>query len=195
MEKSPFYTPTAAPKKPNKRFRKLLFFLVVLLFLSGAGFFLYQSFFGSSSQPEETTSVTPTPTEFIFPTSEPTSDVTESPTQTTTIPTKAVTPTTTQGSVDKTTGLDRAAITIAVQNGSGVTGAASKMGDYLRGLGYKIGTVGNADTADYTDVTIQVKSSQAKYLPLLKTDLSKEYTVGSSTSDLPASSSADALVI
>ena len=54
---------------------------------------------------------------------------------------------------------------------------------------------GNADNFDYTGVTIKVKATASNYLSLLKKDLSSDYTVSASTSDLDDSFSSDALVI
>jgi len=86
-------------------------------------------------------------------------------------------------------------MSVTVQNGSGEKGVAAKAADTLRGLGYNVVSAGNADNYDYSDVTIQVKSSKSDFLSLLKKDLSTSYTIGSSTSDLTATSSSDALVI
>lgn len=93
------------------------------------------------------------------------------------------------------TNLDKSKITITVENGSGVEGAAGKVSDYLKGLGYNVSGTSNADNYNYTGVTIKVKSSVSNYFDTLKSDLSKNYTVSLSSSDLPASSPTDAVVI
>src|SRR3990167_9003906 len=80
------------------------------------------------------------------------------------------------------------------QNGSGEAGVAGKAAGILKDLGY-LASTGNADNFNYSNVTIQVKSTKSDYLALLKKDLSASYTIGSSSSDLSATSSADALVI
>lgn len=108
---------------------------------------------------------------------------------------ETATPTPTINPVDSATGLDRSDLSVEIQNGSGEAGVAGKASDLLKGLGYNVVSTGNADNFDYTDVTVKVKASQKKYLPLLIKDLSSDYTIGSSSSDLSASSSADALVI
>src|SRR3989344_5334750 len=105
------------------------------------------------------------------------------------------TPTPKADPVDKATGLNREDLTIEVQNGGGVVGAASKGADFLKSLGYHVASTGNADNYDYENTVIKVKSDKSKYLPLLKKDLSANYSVGTSSEDLSASSSADALVI
>lgn len=133
---------------------------------------------------EETQAPTPTPTiEDFAPEPEATIEPTDEPT-----PTPV-------SSVDRATGLDRADLSVIVQNGSGTAGAAGEAAELLRDLGYNVVSTGNADNFDYEDVTIRVKSSQKNYLSLLNKDLSSEYTVAATSSDLSATSSADALVI
>ena len=66
---------------------------------------------------------------------------------------------TTTSTIDKATGLDRANLTIAVKNGSGVTGAAAKASNFLKDLGYTVSSTGNADNSDYENTVIEVKST------------------------------------
>lgn len=181
---------TPARKKSRRRFFILLAAIAVILILIFAGMKVLG---GSKSQ--NIAEITPTPTQEIL-TETPTETPTASPTATAT-PTSTSTPTPkpTSNPVDSATGLDRSTLGVSVQNGSGVTGAAAKAADFLKSLGYDIISTGNAATEDFTNVTIQVKSSKANFLPLLKKDLSANYTVGSTSSDLDASSSADALVV
>jgi len=96
--------------------------------------------------------------------------------------------------VDKS-GLDRSKLSVTVQNGSGIEGAAGKAADVLKTLGYNIASTGNADNYDYKGVTIKVKKENSNFLDLLKKDLSKDYTIKSATSDLPPDFSTNALVI
>jgi len=91
--------------------------------------------------------------------------------------------------------LDKSKLTITIENGSGEAGVAGKGSDLLKGLGYDISSTGNADSYDYTGVTIKVKASSSNYLALLKKDLSQNYTVSAATADLDDSFSSDALVI
>lgn len=173
--------------------KKIVVLAIPVIIVLGAVFFFGKNLIGSSSKNEVTKTLTPTPTEFIFPTETPsaTPSVSVSPTSS---PTPSPKPS--SNPVDKATGLDRSDLTIMVQNGGGVKGAASSMADILRGFGYKISSIGNAPgMGDYLDVTISVKSEFSKYIPLLKKDLSSDYTVGSTSADLSASSSADAVVI
>jgi hypothetical protein len=180
------YPSPEVPKKP-KKFIYVIIFLVILV-----SFFLAKNiFFGSSSQKQES-EITPTPTEYQFPTDTPVPSVSPAivEDEPTVVPTtKSVNP------VDASTGLDRSLLSVEVQNGSGVTGAAAKGSDILKGFGYKISSVENADNDSYTNVTIQVKSTKINFLPLLKKDLGFSYTVGSASADLPSDSTADALVI
>lgn len=182
-------------KKTTKRPKGILFilsFLVIILIgiFVGLRFFSIDSFIASITKNEISSTPTKTPEPTMTP--EPTTEeikrsVTPSPSEKKGVPTS-----TTKVGIDK---LDRALLTVDVQNGSGEAGAAKKIANVLISLGYKTGTVGNADTFDYTGITIQVKSTKANYLEQLKKDLSENYTVFSATKDLPSSSTADALVI
>ncbi len=176
-----FYTPSAPQKSRN--FGRLIIVIVILGILIFGGYRLI-----SSRQTTTIPSITPTPTEFQFPTDTPTPSPETSPTpKVTTAPT--VNP------IDSSTGLDKSELTVEVQNGSGEVGVASKASDILKGFGYRVTAIGNADNFNYENATIQVKSTKSKYLPLLKKDLGFSYTVGSSSADLSESSTADALVV
>ncbi len=179
------FGPQASPRKKN---RKRFLLLLAVLFLIAGAIAASTFFFGSKSEP--VVQITPTPTEAVFPTDTPT----PIPSPTSSEP-ATPTPRPTTNPVDSATGLNRSAISVAAQNGSGIVGAASKLADTLRSFGYTVGTVGNADNYNYENVTIKVKSASAKYLPLLKKDLTTVYTITSATADLSASSSADAVVI
>lgn len=111
-------------------------------------------------------------------------------------PTTKVTPTPGKGTPTPTTtgGLERSNLKIAVQNGSGVAGAATKMSDALKKLGYDVVSSGNADNFEYAETEISVKSTKKTYLDMLKGDLSDDYTIGSATSDYTGTD-ADAVVI
>lgn len=125
------------------------------------------------------TEVTPTPEESPTPTSK------ISPT-----PTTKGTPTPTKASASD---LDRSNLSLEVQNGSGVAGAATKMSDALKKLGYTVASSGNADNFDYEKTEIQLKSTKKAYLEMLKKDLGDDYTIGSATSDYTGD--ADGVVI
>lgn len=172
-----------------KRFLMIIF-LVIILAAVGYGATKFLGTKGTKETKETKTQITPTPTEYQFPTDTPAPSVSPTPKAS---PTPTAKPTTSP--IDKTTGLDRSTLTVEIQNGSGAIGVASKMSDVIKGFGYRVASVGNADNYNYENITISVKSDFSKYLPLLKSDLSKDYTIGTTSSDLSASSSADALII
>lgn len=180
--------------------KKIIVILVSIIVIGLLIFGVLKFFTGGESS--ETTE-TPTPTEEVFPTDipEPTETPEETPTATPkTTPTSGTTPTPTKAaaagdSVDKTSGLDRASLSIHILNGNGTAGVSKKASDYLEGLGYNVVQIGNADNFDYEQTEIQLKSSASKYLNLLKADLGKNYTVGSTSGTPPADETADAIVI
>lgn len=185
--------PTITLKSTNngrKSSKKI--FLVILVFFVLIGLVFGLTRIMGSKTKSETAKISPTPTDFVFPTDTPTptGKTTPAPTGTkeTPTPTKA-------GSIDKRTGLDRSELNVSIENGSGTVGAASKMSDALKDLGYHVVSVGNANNFDYQNVSISVKSKFSKYLPILKSDLSSDYTIGITSQDLDSSSSADAVII
>lgn len=181
------------PKKPNK----LIFIVLFLILLVGVGFGFWKFFLVSEDSAKSVT-ITPTPTEYQFPTDTPTPEASPTISAKPVSPTIKLTATPTKTSVnpvDSASGLDRSAISVTVQNGSGEVGVAGKARDFLTGLGYNIASTGNADNYDYVNLTIQVKSTASKYLPLLKKDLGFSYTVGTTSADLSSSFASDALVI
>lgn len=190
MEDQAFPTPAITkPPKNRKRFVYLLIAIVIVLIIIFAG----NKFLGSKNN-KESSKITPTPTEFQIPTDTPEPSPTDEPTSTPK-PTNTPTPRPSSNPIDKATGLDRSKLSVEVQNGSGEAGVAAKGSGILKDLGYNVTSTGNADNFDYSNVTVKVKSAKSDYFTLLKKDLSATYTVGSSSSDLSASSSADALVI
>lgn len=90
---------------------------------------------------------------------------------------------------------ERKKISISVENGSGIEGAAGKASDFLKEKGYNVISTGNAKNYNYKGVTIKVKNSTKSYLELIKKDLSGKYTVTDSTSDLSQDFPSDALII
>lgn len=97
--------------------------------------------------------------------------------------------------VESKSGLDRGKLSVTVENGSGIEGAAGKVGNMLKDLGYNVTSTGNADNYNYQGVAIKVKKGKSNFMDLLKKDLSKEYTIKSTSSDLSLDSPSDALVI
>lgn len=192
MEDSSFQSPVSqfnyqSPQQPSgsKKIVKLVIFALIVI---GLIWGIQKLFFGGSKQ-EKPVAISPTPTEYQFPTDTPAPSPTGAEDPTATPTTKAVNP------IDSGTGLDRSTLSVEVRNGSGEAGAASKGADVLKGFGYKVIATGNADNFNYQNTTIQVKSTKTNFLALLKKDLGFSYTVGSASADLDSSSTADALVI
>lgn len=197
MEDNQFQPPLGHQNYPNQgsnKLKKFLFMFIFLLFLIGIGYFTTKYFLGSEKETKSLT-ITATPTEYQFPTDTPTPIATPTATLKKATPTTKPTTKPTTNPVDSVSGLDRSALNVEVQNGSGETGIASKGSETLKGLGYNVVATGNADNFDYQNVTIQVKSIKSNYLSLLKKDLGFSYTVGTASADLSSSSTADALVI
>lgn len=178
----------SAPPKRSRRSKTRLALVVLLIFLISVGFGL-RRFIGG----QETKKIVPTPvpTEEVFPTDTPIPQAGTPTPQLSTSPT----PKPTSNPIDKATGLNRADLTVEVQNGGGQVGGASKGSDILKSFGYHVVSIGNADSFDYDQTVIKVKDEQKAFLPLLKKDVGTAYTITSATADLSASSSADALVI
>lgn len=166
---------------PRKRNPKNLLYLVGLIVIVVVLFNAVKMLRGGSK-----TLATPSPTPVAVETATPSPEASVAET---------ATPTPTKNPVDSATGLDRSNLSVAIQNGSGTAGVAGKASDLLKGLGYNVTSTGNADSFGFTDTTVKIKATQKKYLPLLIKDLSGTYTIGSSSSDLDASSSADVLII
>lgn len=94
-----------------------------------------------------------------------------------------------------TSSLKRSEVTVKVLNGSGTTGKAATVKDFLEGLGWKVGSIGNADNSDYATTEVQFNDSSLKYKDLIINDLSDKYSASESKESLDASSSADIVVI
>lgn len=178
-----------SPMSPRKSRR--LIFIIFIIIVIGAAVFGGRSFLGSKNEKQDKSSIIPSPTGQIeLPTDTPVP--TNSPTpEATVVPTRKPT----ANPVDKATGFDRSTISLEVQNGSGEFGAASKASEVLKIFGYRIAATGNADNFNYENLTIKVKSDKSHFLELLKKDLGFNYTIGSTSANLSATSSADALVV
>lgn len=200
MDDSAFPKASGSEQK-SKRPRIILILVLFLLVLGGILFGASRLLNSKQQEKKDVESAKAAPTVVIAPsdTPSPSSEPTAIQKKPTAAPTKQVSPT--EGkkeaaidSVDKATGLDRASLSIEIQNGSGVSGVAAKMSALLKGLGYVVSGTGNAENFDYTNVTIKVKSTESKYVSLLKKDIAASYTVSVADASL-ASGSADALVI
>lgn len=191
--------PRVMSQQSQPKRQKTLIILAVFLILLGVVLFVGSRLLTTKDAKKDAELVNVAPTAVIAPSDTPAPS--EEPTPTAkkeAAVTKTPTPTTAQktatSSVDSATGLDRSTLSVSILNGSGVAGVASKMSATLKDLGYVIGSTSNADNFDYQNVTIQLKSTKSKFLPLLKKDIAATYTVGDATSTL-ASGSADAVII
>jgi cytoskeletal protein RodZ len=162
----PSYVERSSPKP-----KLLLIFIIVLLIIIAALAALY--FLGANNKQEVVQSIPAAPT----PTSPP---VQSQPTIT---------------SVVSQPPLDRSTLTVAILNGSGTAGAAKGISSYLNGLGYNVGTVGNADNFTYTGITVHVRKSKSSYLSQLENDLKTHEPNASISASVDDTIATDAEVI
>ena len=84
---------------------------------------------------------------------------------------------------------DLSAYTIIIQNGSGISGEASKLKGQLTTAGYTVSSIGNADNSDYVNTQISVKSTVDKtYVDGLRESLAKSYTLDDTKTQSSAAS-------
>ncbi len=172
----------SAPRTPGKALYIVLFILLIIVVGIGAAQFL-------NSRSKEIKEVASAPIEFEEPTQAPSpTPIPEDAEEDNDDETDA-----SKKSVDSDTGLDRADISIVIQNGSGTAGAAGKASTLLQGLGYTIQSTGNADSYDYEETVIEVSATKKNFLKLLEKDLSSDYTIGETSSTYTGKG--DALII
>lgn len=91
--------------------------------------------------------------------------------------------------------INLAEYTIALRNGSGISGEAGKVKALLEKAGFIVGSVGNASKYDYEETVIEVSKGVKKaFVDKLISILSKSYVVASDTSTLDGATE-DAIVI
>ena len=73
--------------------------------------------------------------------------------------------------------LDKALVTMRVENGVGIAGTAGKAKTAIEAYGYKVVEIGNASAFDFANTQVKIKKSKADYIELLKKDLSVLYEV------------------
>jgi hypothetical protein len=178
-------------RRGNSPIKRVLIIVISIVVL-GLIIFGVMRFLGGSEDSQVAEAI-PTPTIEEIPTEEPTPPEEEDTPTPTDKP--EATPKPSVNPVDKASGLDRSKLSVHILNGSGVTGAAKKASDFLEGLGYNVIQIGNAENSDYEKTVIQIRSAKDDYLPLLKKDLSSNYSVGSTSADLVSSERADSIVI
>lgn len=103
-------------------------------------------------------------------------------------PTPTVTP-------EPTKTVDLTKYEIEIQNGSGVSGEASRQESNLKEEGFTISSIGNAGNSNYTDTIIKARETVDKdFIAKLKSVLENTFTVGE-IEVLPDDSSAPVVVI
>lgn len=90
---------------------------------------------------------------------------------------------------------DREKISLTIENGSGIEGAAGEASDFLKEKGYTITETRNAENYNYEESTINVKNSVKIYGKLIEEDLSEEYDVSEISFNLSEDTSTDAVII
>lgn len=168
----PFQDFPAYTEQSSSKSKAIGIFLIALLIVIGVVGGLYLLGRNKNGDTDSQISVTKAPSPTQAPTETPVSSISGSIT-----PSAKTTPS------PSGTKLDRSAISIAVLNGSGVAGAASKTAATLKALGYTIGATTNADKFTYTDITVLVKKTKKDYGDLLKKDLSAQGTVTVTVND------------
>jgi len=92
--------------------------------------------------------------------------------------------------------IDPKEYSIAVFNGSGISGQAGEFKTLLEGRGYLVKSTANADKEDYTEVQISAKKTvSSSFITDLKKIISTSFTVNEKTTKLDASAPADLEIV
>lgn len=91
--------------------------------------------------------------------------------------------------------LDRLQWSLEVLNGSGVTGAAKKLADQLKALGYPVVKTGNADRDDYTSNEFFVKKELEDSVELFILDIKDIIKIASVSGELKDSTASARIII
>lgn len=164
-------TPAPIYQESQEKNAKWLWFLIILIIIGALAFAFFRGIgpFAAISPFAKSSSPTPSPIAESSP-------VVES-------------------SPSPLTSVDRSQAKLRILNGSGVTGKASATKDFLEKLGWKVSSIGNADSDTYTDTEILVNDNGAKFQDTMIKDLSDKYSAKAGSKSLDASSSADIEVI
>jgi len=186
MDDSEFRPISAQPSYPIKKDKTKLIIVIIVVLLIVGGFFLFNR--SNNSQND-----TVTEEKVVIPTKKPSPTPEEEEISPTVAeeeeePTPSPLPTT--GTVSSAKKLN-----IQVLNGSGTPGIAAEAETFLKGLGYEVIVIGNADNNDFEGVTINIKSSRSSFLDDIKSDLNDKYTVNDETGNLSSSSQFDVTII
>jgi hypothetical protein len=90
--------------------------------------------------------------------------------------------------------LKKSDLSIRVENGAGIPGVAAKARDFLKGLGYNVLEIGNAEESDRQTTLVKIKAAKADYKDMILDDMKKTYQV-TLEDTLPDSSAYDVLVL
>lgn len=91
--------------------------------------------------------------------------------------------------------LNKSDAKIRVLNGSGKAGAASSFKDFLEKKGWKVVSLGNAQSYDFSQTVLKFKESFTNFKDILTNDLSDNYSVEEASDSLEATDSADIEII
>jgi hypothetical protein len=90
--------------------------------------------------------------------------------------------------------ISKASYRIQVLNGTGKSGEATKMRDFLVSEGYNVVGVGNASNFNYKETLVQIKESKKAVTATLTKDLQERYSI-SISSPLSEGESFDILIV
>ncbi len=183
-QKTDVHYPNISLDKKSSPFSFIIWVVVLvgIVALIGGGI-LYFKNRSASTETVSSESLSPTPTPSPMPTETPTASVSGKVTGT---PTKTASP----SAKPKPAGLS-----IQVLNGSGKSGVAGTMKKFLEEKGYTVVGTGNAANFDYSKTEIIIKAEKSSLLDKLKSDLSANYSVGSTSATLDPKAAYDAQVI
>jgi len=91
--------------------------------------------------------------------------------------------------------LDKSGADVRVLNGTTTTGLAASVKDFLEGKGYKVSSIGNAVSKDFTKTVIKFKAGFENFEESLVSDLSNKYSVTVDSETLEATDAADIEVV
>ncbi|MEK7581629.1 MAG: LytR C-terminal domain-containing protein [Patescibacteria group bacterium] len=168
---------TPAPSTPiyqesQEKNAKWLWLLIFLIIIGAIAFAFFRGIGPFASISPFTKQVSPTPTSSPFVESSP---LTESSPQ--------------------ASAVDKSVVKVRVLNGSGTTGKAASVKDFLEGLGWKVVTIGNADSSDFATTEVRFRTTTKDYETAIVDDLSDKYSAKASSDNLESTDSADIEVI
>jgi LytR cell envelope-related transcriptional attenuator len=167
---------SSKPEPEKKRFGVYFFVVAFLAFILGLGAMAAVSYFGLISLPLPKLSLTSNVGSLLGAKPTPTAQ-----------PTQIAAPTEVP--------VNLAQYTIAVLNGSGITGQAGKIKDSLTSGGFTVNSTGNAANANFTKTEISAKKSVSPaYVSKLEDELKKTLDVDSTVATSPDSDSTDVTV-